>query len=55
MSKKLNKRTEVLKEYPNAKVIKFGNEYQVWSDIHYLGKGGSPKQAFSAAYNQNIK
>jgi LEA14-like dessication related protein len=48
------KRELVLKEYPNAKPIKVKNHVEIWCNNIYLGQGKTNKQAWAAAYNQNI-
>ena len=51
---KCNKSKFVLEVYPNAKPIKVKNHVEIWSDNIYLGQGKNNKQAWSAAYNENI-
>ncbi len=44
----------VLKDFPTAKPIKVKKHIEIWADNVYLGQGKSNKQAWKAAYNQNI-
>ncbi len=44
----------VLKDFPTAKPIKVKNHVEIWADKIYLGQGKNNKQAWKAAYNQNV-
>ena len=47
----------VLEYYPDAKPVKIKNHYEIWSSksTTHLGQGKSKKQAWKAAYNNNVR
>ena len=50
----------VLEYYPTAKPVPIKNHYEIWASFdtplaRYLGQGKTAKQAWKAAYNNNVR